>query len=201
MTGSEKFSKFSQYLYIQYLNSMAKKSSAHTLEYILLGLIKEQPAHGYALYDRLRNTSELSLIWQVKRSKLYYLLDKLETEGLLSVSVSSQGPYPDRKVYQLTSRGKKTLESWMNSPVMSSRYIRLAFLSKIYFLLKENGEGTAELIDQQVKICQGWLQNLQRQQQSLELDDFINSQVFLFRIGQINAMLEWLGNCREQISG
>lgn len=201
MTGSEKFSKFSQYLYIQYLNSMAKKSSAHTLEYILLGLIKEQPAHGYALYDRLRNTSELSLIWQVKRSKLYYLLDKLETEGLLSVSVSSQGPYPDRKVYQLTSRGKKTLESWMNSPVMSSRYIRLAFLSKIYFLLKENEEGTAELIDQQVKICQGWLQNLQRQQQSLELDDFINSQVFLFRIGQINAMLEWLGNCREQISG
>lgn len=201
MTGSEKFSKFSQYLYIQYLNSMAKKSSAHTLEYILLGLIKEQPAHGYALYDRLRNTSELSLIWQVKRSKLYYLLDKLETEGLLSVSVSSQGSYPDRKVYQLTSRGKKTLESWMNSPVMSSRYIRLAFLSKIYFLLKENGEGTAELIDQQVKICQGWLQNLQRQQQSLELDDFINSQVFLFRIGQINAMLEWLGNCREQISG
>lgn len=198
MTGSE---KFSQYLYIQYLNSMVKKSSAHTLEYILLGLIKEQPAHGYALYDRLRNTSELSLIWQVKRSKLYYLLDKLETEGMLSVSVSSQGPYPDRKVYQLTSRGKKTLESWMNSPVMSSRYIRLAFLSKIYFLLKENEEGTTELIDQQVKICQGWLQNLQRQQQSLELDDFINSQVFLFRIGQINAMLEWLGNCREQISG
>lgn len=198
MTGSE---KFSQYLYIQYLNSMVKKSSAHTLEYILLGLIKEQPAHGYALYDRLRNTSELSLIWQVKRSKLYYLLDKLETEGLLSVSVTSQGPYPDRNVYQLTSRGKKTLESWMNSPVMSSRYIRLAFLSKIYFLLKENEEGTTELIDQQVKICQGWLQNLQRQQQSLELDDFINSQVFLFRIGQINAMLEWLGNCREQISG
>jgi len=201
LTGFEKFSKFIQYLYIQYLNSMAKKSSAHTLEYILLGLIQEQPAHGYALYDRLRNTPELSLIWQVKRSKLYYLLDKLESEGLLSVSVSSQGPYPDRKVYQLTSRGKKALESWLNSPVMSSRYIRLAFLSKLYFLLGENEEGAAELIDQQVKICQGWLQNLQRQQQSLEKDDFINSQVFLFRIGQINAMLEWLENCREQISG
>jgi len=84
---------------------MAKKSSAHTLEYILLGLINEQPAHGYELYNRLHNTPELSLIWQIKRSKLYYLLDKLETEGLLSVSVSSQGTYPDRKVYQLTSRG------------------------------------------------------------------------------------------------
>ncbi len=180
---------------------MAKKSSAHTLEYILLGLIQEQPAHGYALYNRLRKTPELSLIWQIKRSKLYYLLDKLESEGLLSVSVSSQGAYPERKVYQLTSQGKKALEGWMNSPVMSSRYIRLAFLSKLYFLLKENGEGAAELIDQQVKICQGWLQNLQSQHQSLEMDDFINSQVFLFRIGQIKAMLEWLENCRDQISG
>jgi len=163
---------------------MAKKSSAQ-------------------LYKRLRNTPELSLIWQIKRSKLYYLLDKLESEGFLSVSVSSQGAYPDRKVYQLTSRGKKTLESWMNSPVMSSRYIRLAFLSKLYFLLREEEgeEGTTELIDQQIKICQSWLQNLQRQQQSLEMDDFINSQVFLFRIGQIKAMLEWLENCREQISG
>ncbi len=201
MTGSGKFSKLIQYLYIQYLNSMAKKSSAHTLEYILLGLINEQPAHGYALYNRLRNTPELSLIWQIKRSKLYYLLDKLETEGLLSVSVSSQGTYPDRKVYQLTSRGEKALEGWMNSPVMSSRYIRLAFLSKLYFLLREEGEEAAELINQQIKICQGWLQNLQRQQQSLEKDNFINSQVFLFRIGQINAMLEWLENCREQIPG
>ncbi len=180
---------------------MAKKSSAHTLEYILLGLIQEQPAHGYELYNRLHNTPELSLIWQIKRSKLYYLLDKLETEGLLSVSVSSQGAYPDRKVYQLTSRGEKALEGWMKSPVMSSRYIRLAFLSKLYFLLREEGEEAAELINQQIKICQGWLQNLQRQHQSLEKDNFINSQVFLFRIGQINAMLEWLENCREQIPG
>jgi len=180
---------------------MVKKSSAHTLEYILLGLIHKQPAHGYALYDRLRKTPELSLIWQIKRSKLYYLLDKLETEGLLSVSISSQGAYPDRKVYQLTSPGEKALENWMNSPVMSSRYIRLAFLSKLYFLLREEGGGAAELINQQIKICNSWLQNLQRQNQSLEKDNFINSQVFLFRIGQINAMLEWLENCREQIPG
>ena len=201
MTGWGKFSKLIQYLFIQYLNSMTKKSSAHTLEYILLGLIQEQPAHGYGLYKRLRNTPELSLIWQIKRSKLYYLLGKLESDGFLSVSVSSQGAYPDRNVYQLTSRGKKALESWMNSPVMSSRYIRLAFLSKLYFLLRENEEGAVELIDQQIKICQSWLQNLQRQHQSLEKDDFINSQVFLFRIGQIKAMQEWLENCREQISG
>jgi len=178
---------------------MAKKSSAHTLEYILLGLIQEQPAHGYALYEQIRSTPELSLIWQVKRSKLYYLLEKLESERLLTVSVSSQGPYPDRKIYQLTSSGKKVLEDWMNSPVLSSRYVRLAFLSKLYFLIRNNKKGAVDLINKQREICEGWLQNLERQVQSLQKDDFITSQVFYFRIGQIKAMLEWLENCREEI--
>jgi len=180
---------------------MTKKSSAHALEYILLGLIQEQPAHGYALYDQIRSTPELSLIWQVKRSKLYYLLEKLESERLLSVSVSNQDPYPDRKIYQLTSLGKKALEGWMNSPVLSSRFVRLAFLSKLYFLHQNNNKGAVDLINKQREICDGWLQNLRRQVQSLEKDDFITSQVFLFRIGQIEAMLEWLEKCREDIPG
>lgn len=199
LTESGNRSKFIQYLYIQYLNSMAKKSSAHTLEYILLGLIQERPAHGYALYERLLMTPELAHIWQVKRGKLYYLLEKLESDGLLSVTVSSQGPYPDRKVYQLTPQGNESLEIWLHSPVLSSRYVRLAFLSKLYFVLQENRETAADLINQQIEICQGWLQNLQQQQQSLQKGEFITSQVFLFRIGQIQAMLEWLRNCRETI--
>ena len=87
----------------------------------------------------------------------------------------------------------------MNSPVLSSRYVRLAFLSKLYLLLRNNKKGTVDLIYKQKEICEGWLQNLERQYQSLEKDDFITSQVFLFRIGQIKAMLEWLENCREEI--
>ena len=180
---------------------MAKKSSAHTLEYILLGLIREEPAHGYALYEKLRSTSELSLIWQVKRSKLYYLLDKLETDDLLVSSITSQGPYPDRKVFQITSRGNEILEKWIYSPVMSSRYVRLAFLSKLYFILKQDKGTAADLINKQIEVCQGWLTNLERQHEGLDQTELINSQVFLFRIGQIEAMLNWLKNLRETIPG
>ncbi len=178
---------------------MAKKSSAHTLEYILLGLIREEPAHGYALYEKLRSTSELSLIWQVKRSKLYYLLDKLETDDLLVSSITSQSLYPDRKVYQITNRGIEILEKWMYSPVLSSRYVRLAFLSKLFFVLGQNRDLAADLITKQVDVCQGWLDNLEKQYKKLEKTEYINSQVFLFRIGQIKAMIEWLKNLRETI--
>ena len=201
MTGSGFENKIIQYLYNQYLNSMAKKSSAHTLEYILLGMIRELPDHGYALFDRLRKNKELSLIWQVKRSKLYYLLDKLESDGLLSSTLRSQDTYPDRKVYQITPHGEELLENWIHTPVRSSRYVRLAFLSKLYFALAENKTRAEGLIEDQIEVCNSWLASLEQQQEDLEGNDFISSQVYQFRVGQINAMIGWLENCRETLPG
>jgi DNA-binding PadR family transcriptional regulator len=178
---------------------MVKKSSAFTLEYILLGMIHEQPAHGYALFEQLKDTPELSLIWHVKRSKLYYLLEKLETDGFIQSSLESDGPYPDRKVYHLTSQGMEALQKWIYSPVPSSRYVRLAFLSKLYFVLQEGREKAVDLLNRQMEICQGWVNSLQKQHQALAENDFISSQVYLFRIGQIKAMLKWLENCQENL--
>jgi len=178
---------------------MAKKSSAHTLEYILLGLIREEPTHGYSLFEKLRNNPELSLIWQVKRSKLYYLLDKLETDGYLSSFLSKEGPYPERNVYQITTKGSELLEQWLYSPVLSTRYVRLAFLSKLYFAIRENREKAVELISAQIDVCRGWLLNLEGGYSTLDQGEFINSQVYQFRIGQINAMIMWLENCQKSL--
>jgi DNA-binding PadR family transcriptional regulator len=180
---------------------MAKKSSAHTFEYILLGLIQEEPAHGYALFEKLRTTAELSLIWQVKRSKLYYLLDKLQTEGYLTSFLSKEGPYPERNVYQITNKGTEVLEQWLYSPVLSSRYVRLAFLSKLFFVIRENKDKAIELITAQIEVCQEWLSNLEDQCSTLDKDEFINAQVFQFRIGQIKAMIIWLISCQESLPG
>jgi PadR family transcriptional regulator AphA len=178
---------------------MAKKSSAHTLEYILLGLIREEPSHGYALYERLRNTSELSLIWQVKRSKLYYLLDKLEKDSYLTSSAKKEGAYPERKIFQITIRGSQILDEWLHSPVLSSRYVRLAFLSKLYFAVIQDRESAENLISAQLEVCQQWLVNLEQAYQKQENKEFINTQVYRFRMGQIQAMIQWLGNCRNSL--
>ena len=180
---------------------MAKKSSVHTLEYILLGLIREEPAHGYALYEKLRSTAELSLIWQVKRSKLYYLLDKLEKDSYLTSSAKKEGPYPERKIYQITDRGIQILEEWLHTPVLSSRYVRLAFLSKLYFAVTESRESSEDLIFAQLEVCQSWLAKLEEGYQNQEDKEFINTQVYCFRIGQIQAMIQWLENCRKSLPG
>jgi DNA-binding PadR family transcriptional regulator len=176
---------------------MAKKSSAHTFEYILLGLIRNEPAHGYALFEKLQITPELSLIWQVKRSKLYYLLDKLEKDGFLSSTTSKEGPYPERYIYHITTQGNDIFEDWLHAPVLSSRYVRLAFMSKLYFTLKESLETSQNLIYAQLEVCQTWLDNLEEGYKNQAQDGFITKQVYQFRIGQIKAMILWLENCRN----
>jgi len=178
---------------------MVDKHHSLTLEYILLGLLQDNPDHGYALFEKVQNTPELSLIWQVKRSKLYYLLDKLAGEGLLSSSVLAQEDYPDRKVYQLTEEGRVAIEEWLTSPVLSSRYVRIAFLSKLYFALQRDSRDALGLIKTQREVCQGWLTNLEREHEQVEEGDFISQQVYLFRIGQIKATISWLEHCQKKI--
>lgn len=180
---------------------MVKKSSAHTLEYILLGLIREEPNHGYALYQNLKNNLELSLIWQVKRSKLYYLLDKSENQGYLSSTLSASGPYPERKIYQITPLGEEVFNEWLHTPVRSSRYVRLAFLSKLYFLTEIELDQAQSLIDTQIEICQGWLANLRSEFESSQEGKYLNNRIYQFRIGQIKAMIEWLQSSRETLPG
>jgi DNA-binding PadR family transcriptional regulator len=178
---------------------MTKKSSAHTLEYILLGLIRDEPGHGYALFERIKSSRELSLIWQVKRSKLYYLLEKSEREGYLTSITSSEGSYPERKIYRITEQGRTILEEWLHTPVRSSRFVRLAFLSKLYFLIQEENDSARELIDHQIEVCQSWIRNLQQKDRPVGSGEFIREQVLAFRTGQIQAMIIWLENCRQSL--
>lgn len=178
---------------------MAEQPPSITLEYILLGLLKDQPDHGYALFERIQDTPELSLIWNLKRSKLYYLLEKLAGEGLLSLSVRPQDVYPDRKIYQLTPQGQQAFQVWVGEPVLASRHVRIAFLSKLYFALQAGRKIALDLIDAQLAVCREWLKNLEEEAGNVPGGDFISSQVYRFRIGQITAMVTWLEDCREQI--
>jgi DNA-binding PadR family transcriptional regulator len=178
---------------------MIDPSHQLTLEYILLGLLLEKPSHGYALFDRLQAAPDLSLIWRLKRSKLYYLLDKLVEEGFLTGSVDSGNGYPDRKVFHITEKGKDAFNVWIEEPVQNSRHVRIAFLSKLYFAERQGKEVALDLIDSQLSVCRHWIKNLQQ-----ELDDspektFITTQVYQFRIGQVDAMLSWLESCRESL--
>jgi DNA-binding PadR family transcriptional regulator len=178
---------------------MAESSEKLSLEYILLGLLEGQPQHGYALYKQLQDTRELSRIWHVKRSKVYYLLDKLADQNLLSSRVMAVDHVPDRKVYSLTEEGRQAFRAWYRTPVRSGRIMRVGFLSRLFFALREGQDPAVRLIEEQIQETLSWLKSLSAQLEGLEDPDLVTEQVFTFRIGQIQAMLDWLKECRQKI--
>jgi PadR family transcriptional regulator, regulatory protein PadR len=70
----------------------------------LLLLLRERPAHGYDLLERL---PELTGEQRVEMGNLYRLLRAVEDEGLVS-STWSDG----KRTYALTDQGRQLLDQW-----------------------------------------------------------------------------------------
>src|SRR5437879_1554065 len=102
-------------------------------EYAILGLLEEQPMHGYELFQRFQS-EVLGQIVHIEMSQLYAFLKKLERLDLIEAELEPQGARPPRKVYQLTSAGRAFLQEWLTVPVERPRDIRIFFLIKLYFV-------------------------------------------------------------------
>jgi PadR family transcriptional regulator, regulatory protein PadR len=73
---------------------------------LILATIAEEPAHGYAIVQRLEQRSGGA--FELAEGTVYPALHRLERDGLLSSSWSLEGPRR-RRVYQLTRAGRSTL--------------------------------------------------------------------------------------------
>jgi PadR family transcriptional regulator len=75
----------------------------------LLLLLRERPAHGYDLMERL---PELTGEQRVEMGNLYRLLRALEDEELVSSEWDAGSPGPAKRRYALTETGARLLDQW-----------------------------------------------------------------------------------------
>ena len=78
----------------------------------LLLLLRERPAHGYDLLERL---PELTGEARVEMGNLYRLMRGLEEEGLVSSEWDASSPGPAKRRYALTSDGERLLDHWVEA--------------------------------------------------------------------------------------
>ncbi len=76
------------------------------LDLLLLAVLQEGPAHGYAIIEALRSRS--SGTFDLPEGTIYPALHRLEKDGLLS-SFWSEETGRRRRVYQLTLKGQEEL--------------------------------------------------------------------------------------------
>jgi|SRR5690625_1092212 len=86
-----------------------------SVKHSLLALLYEKPSHGYELkvgFDGL-----VENMWPLNTGQVYTTLDRLERDGLV---ISPGHDDKERKLYEITDKGKDELWQWMKKPVERS---------------------------------------------------------------------------------
>ena len=86
--------------------SMLGETLKGHLDLLLLAILAESPAHGYAVIESLRTRSHGT--FDLPEGTIYPALHRLENQGLLSSQWSEESARRKR-VYQLTSKGQQAL--------------------------------------------------------------------------------------------
>lgn len=71
---------------------------------LILGLLLDENMHGYQLNEHIEHT--LGFFSDLKKSTLYYTLDKLEKQGCVRAQTEQEGNRPERRVYEVTEAGR-----------------------------------------------------------------------------------------------
>ncbi|HJS72567.1 MAG TPA: PadR family transcriptional regulator [Acidimicrobiia bacterium] len=139
--------------------------SAHlsTTEYAVLGVLAEEPSHGFALSKELGPQSEVGRIFTVHRPLVYRALDRLAESGYAQAVTTEKGDSgPQRVVFRVTPRGRRRLDRWLAEPVDHVRDLRLQFLLKLA-LHDRNGRSPLGLIQDQRAALENTLRALEHE--------------------------------------
>ena len=178
---------------------MPRQPSPLSIEYVLLGFLDQEAIHGYDLFKRLNSLEAIGMVWTIKQSQLYALLEKLEEENLVQSTIIPGESRPNRKQYSITSLGRQTFIAWRNSPVEHGREMRIEFLAKLFFSMKAGSETTLELVDEQRSRCIEWLNHLDYSLGNLDQQQIFEKSVLQYRITQMQATINWLTSLHDEM--
>jgi DNA-binding PadR family transcriptional regulator len=168
-------------------------------EFPLLGFLSQGPAHGYELHQKL--TTELGQVWHLSQSQVYSILNRLEGRGFIQGTLQEQQKLPAKRLFALTTSGKKRFQEWLSAPSRSSaRAIRVEFITRLYFAYDQNPRNALQLVETQIVDTRARLQELEATRSSHTTDHIFNRMGLDLRIHQLNSILGWLNSCQETLA-
>ncbi|HEY7440073.1 MAG TPA: PadR family transcriptional regulator [Acidimicrobiia bacterium] len=112
---------------------MPHKPQLTLREHVLLALLCERPAHGWAIARELAPGGAIGRIWTVSRPLAYRAMDDLAEHKLIRATGTEQGDGPRRTIYAATARGRREHEHWLTTPIEHLRDVRTELLLKLVF--------------------------------------------------------------------
>lgn len=104
-----------------------------SVKYGLLGLLAREAQHGYELkrsFERFTGG-----FWDLNHGQIYQSLERLAADDLVRFTVESAANAPERKVYEVTEKGRRALDRWLQRsnarvrPLRDELFVRLAVMA------------------------------------------------------------------------
>lgn len=126
---------------------MAQKN---ILQYIILGLLNQNPKTGYDLKQAFEN--DIGEFWQAKHSQIYPELRKLEDKELITHEVIIVGKKMETKKYSILPAGKDFFFEWQFSESNEINPHKDEFTLKLFFIEKKNDKHLEEMVANQINL-------------------------------------------------
>jgi len=102
-------------------------------ELVVLGLLSEKPMYGYQLNQEIERR-EMEHWAQVNLASIYNTLNRLQKDKLILGKGEKPGKMPERKVYHITSKGRKRLEDLVQMALNEQKMPQDSFIVGVAFL-------------------------------------------------------------------
>ncbi|MET1075219.1 MAG: PadR family transcriptional regulator [Umezawaea sp.] len=157
-----------------------------SLGHSLLGLLRQEPRHGYDLkraYD-----DHFGQARPLPYGQVYATLSRLLKNGLIEESGVQPGNGPDRKRYAITTDGVTDVDLWLGRPENPELYLQSTLYSKVVIALLA-GRDAVDVVDTQRAAHLRSMRELTARKRDGDLADKLICDHALFHL---DADLRWL---------
>jgi len=131
-----------------------------SLENEIMGFLSMKPLSGYDI-KKLFNMSA-SYFWPADQTQIYRTLKKLTADGFVELKEQTHVITVDKKVYEITGKGRESLLTWISNPSASDYISRLPQVMQLFFSGVLSPEEQLDFLDKQLKLDYELLQKLEQ---------------------------------------
>jgi DNA-binding PadR family transcriptional regulator len=115
----------------------------------VLGLVREEPRHGFAIARLLESGGSIGRIWRIPKPVVYRALQRLEQLGFVrSAQAQPSALGPAKSPVDVTETGRELVAGWLNRPASHNRDVRSELLIKLALHDRSGSDPKALLIAQ-----------------------------------------------------
>lgn len=118
-------------------------------EWAVLGLLVEEPSHGFAVSRAMAPDGEVGKVWSLRRPLVYRAIETLtKMQMVREAGTEASAAGPQRTVLAATPKGKRALTRWLRQPADHVRDARSLLMLKLLFLTRREADTTPLLTAQ-----------------------------------------------------